>query len=314
MATSNSYDYTIDRDTLIRTAFENIGVAVEGEALDSEDITVAARALNMLIKAWTVHGLQVWKRKTYAIDPLVADKKFYDLGVNETNTVVVTGDGTTTVTVTHAYHGYATGDSIAIAGATDDTDINGTFTITVTDPSTYTYTALAAVDSGVETGATTATKVASLNIPRPERVLSVELVDSAGNETSLSPLTRDEYDSLSNKSTSGNPNSYHYERTLGAGRLYIWPTADSSAVTDYTISITYQAPIEDLDSSTDSLDFPQEWMEPLSINLAYKLSSKYGYPLQERYLLRKDAQDSLKQVLDYDIEDGSIFFQPAEYM
>ena len=106
MATSGSIDFTMTRDEIIRTAFESIGIAVQGEALDSADITIAARVLNMMIKAWTVHGLQVWKREVYDIDPLILDQKYYDLGTPEVKTVTVTGDGTTAVSVSHPYHGY----------------------------------------------------------------------------------------------------------------------------------------------------------------------------------------------------------------
>jgi hypothetical protein len=74
---------------------------------------------------------------------------------NTSSSVTAVGDGSTTVTITHTAHGYSTNDTVVILGATDDEDINGIFVITVTDVDTYTYTALAAVDSGTETGSVT---------------------------------------------------------------------------------------------------------------------------------------------------------------
>ena len=310
MSTSNSYDYTQDRDTIIRGAFEIVGVAVEGETLETQEITVANRVLNSMLKAWIVHGLQVWKRKTYTITPLVLSKQYYDLGTHETDSITVVGDGTTAVTVTHNQHGYSTGASVLIAGASDDTDINGTFTITVTDSNTYTYTALAVVDSGTETGSTTATLQSTEDSIRPERILEAERVGSDGTRVSLTELTRDEYESLPNLTTTGTPINYHYERRLGAGRFYIWPVADADSVTNNTIEIVYQSQIEDMDSSTDDLDMPQEWIEPVIYGLAYRLSQRYGMKGAERDRLFRDSEYFLKLAKDYDYEDGSIFFAP----
>lgn len=301
MATSNSYTYTIDRDTLIRTAYENIGIAVEGEPLDADYITVAARALNMLIKSWVVHGLQVWKRKTSTI-PLVAGNQWYDIGQHETNSVTLTGTGAV-ATATLPYHGYSTGASVTIAGATD-TNYNGTVTITVTSPSTFTYTS---TGSGADSG--TCTLQGGTDVPRPERILYVDLVDSSGNKTELSPITRTEYEELPNHTSSGTPNQYHYERRLGAGRLYVWPVADSTTATDYTLRVVYQAQIEDAGDSTDTLDFPAEWLDAISLGLSNRLAGKYGYPLQARYLLKKDATEALEAVINYDVEDGSMYIQ-----
>ena len=308
--TSNSYNYTIDRDTLIRSAFELCHVAVEGETLATNETTVAARTLNVMIKAWVAYGLQVWKRKEFTITPLVASQQFYDLGTPETNSITVTGDASTAVSVAHPYHGYKTGDSVKILGATGDTDINGTFTITVTNPSTYTYTALGAVDSGVEAGATTAQLQGFDDIPRPEKILDVSRIDSSGNAVGLTSLTRKEYDELPNATTTGTPTQYHYERTLGAGRLHLWPTADATAVTAYTLSVVYQARIEDVDSSTDLFDFPPEWLEALTYGLAKRLAPRYGVSLEERQLLNRDARDALDLAKEYDVEEGSIYLQP----
>jgi len=310
MSTSNSYNYTIDRDTLIRTSFETLGIAVEGEDLDAEDITVAARTLNMMIKSWVVHGLHVWKRKTYTITPLVLNQQYYDLGTHETNVITVTGDGTTAVSVAHPYHGYKTGDSITITGASDDTDINGTFTITVTDPSTYTYTALAAVDSGLETGSTVAVLQGYKDNPRPEKILDVSRVDSSGNETQITVISRDEYENLPNKTTAGTPVNCHYERNLGAGRLYVWPVASAQAVSDFTINITYQSQFEDMDSATDNFDFPPEWLEPISLGLAHRLAPKYGIKAGERDRLYRDMNEALDLALGHDNEEASVYFQP----
>lgn len=306
MATSNSYNYSIDRDTLIRSAFELVGVAIQGEDLNSDDITVAARALNLMIKAWVVHGLQVWKRRTYTIDPLVLNKQWYELGTNVLRPVTLTGSGTT-ATATLTNHGFSTGDTVTITGATD-TDFNVTDgSITVTDKDTFTYTGAGTLDAS-DSGS--CQKTGTDTIVRPERILDASRVNSDGDETSMTELTRDEYENLPNKTTAGEPINFHYERKTGAGRFYIWPVADSTSVSDYTIDLVYQIPIEDMDSATDDFDFPPEWLEPLAYGLAVRLAPRYGLNIGERRMLQIEADIALETVKDYDVEDGSIYFQP----
>lgn len=309
MATSNSYNYTQDRDTIIRGAFEIVGVAVEGETLQDDDIAVANRALNAMLKAWIVHGLQVWKRKTYTITPLVLSQQYYDLGTHYATSCTYSSDGATAVTVTQNSHGYSTGDSVTIASA-GDADANGTYTITVTDENIYTYTAGGTVTDSTDDGSTTATLQTAEKVLRPEKILEVERVGTDGTRVSMTQLTRQEYDDLPNVTTSGTPINYHYERRLGAGRFYIWPVADATSVSNDTIQIVYQSQIEDMDSSTDDLDMPQEWIEPTVYGLAYRLAQRYGMKGSERDRLRLDAEYMLKLAKDYDVEDGSIYFSP----
>ena len=309
MSTSNSYNYSEDRDTLIRGALEICGVLDRGETLGSADVTVCNRVLNQMLKAWVTHGLHAWKRKVHIISPLVLNQQYYDLGTNPTDSVTAVGDGTTTVAITHAFHGHLTGDSMLMAGATGDTDINGTFDITVTSPSAYTYTALAVVDSGTEAGSVTATLQGAQGIPRPERILECNRIND-GNRVEITELTNNEYRNLPNLTTAGTPIQYHYERKVGAGRFYIWNTANATSVSDDTIEIIYEAQIEDMDSSTDDLDLPQEWIEAVTHGLAYRISKRYGVERLERVIIRADAEEMLENAKNFDFENGSLYIQP----
>lgn len=52
MATSGTVTYTQNRNEIIRSAYELIGIAIDGEALNADDIDVAQAALNVMVKAW----------------------------------------------------------------------------------------------------------------------------------------------------------------------------------------------------------------------------------------------------------------------
>jgi len=304
MPLSNSTNYTIDRDTLIRSAYELIHVAVEGQAMQANEITVASRTLNMMLKAWTAFGLHIWKRKRHIINPLVLNQSQYLLGTPLATRVTLAGAGTT-ATATIVQHNLSTGESITIAGATD-VDYNGTFTITVTDENTFTYTAGGAVGA---TDAGTAVLASAGSIIRPERLSEVTRVDTSGNSVPMTELTRNEYEQLPTKTSAGIPIQFHYERTLGAGIFYVWPTADATAVTEYKLHIDYQAPIDDMNASNDSFDFPQEWYEAITLGLAERLGPRYGLPIDELRILKGDAFTALTLAKDYDVEEGSVYLQ-----
>ena len=233
MTTSGSVDFSMNRNEIILDAAEEIGIAIDGEALDPSVIGVATRVLNRMVKAWMAHGLQLWKR----------DSKV-----------------------------------ITLTAAT----------------STYTLGASGTVASSV----------------RPLRILECDRVDSSSSSVSITKLSLNEYEALPNKTTAGVPNSYFYDPTLTNGTLKLWPVPDATAAAEYTVSITYQAPIEDLDSAGDDVDFPVEWLEAIVYGLARRLARKYGslnvYELSD---LKKQAQESLDLALSWDVEDTSIYFE-----
>ena len=232
MATSGSVDFSLTRDELIRAAFEDIGVAIEGEDLQPEDIKVANIALNMMIKSWQAYGLNLWVRDRKSIT-LTASKNTYTLG--------------------------ASGDVV---------------------------------------------------MTRPLRILECTRQDSNGNIASLNRVSLEEWEILPNKDNEGVPVNYFYDPTLTNGALYLWLTPGAAEAAEYTIEIVYQAPLEDMDSSIDDFDFPQEWYEPIRLGLAYRLSSKYALSYRERLALRKDAAEALELAQSFDVEDASLYFQP----
>ena len=85
MALSGTTTYTQNRDQIIRSAYELIGIAVDGEALNADDINVAQNALNVMVKAWQAHGLNLWKRGSLSI-PLTANTTTYTVGSSGTVT------------------------------------------------------------------------------------------------------------------------------------------------------------------------------------------------------------------------------------
>ncbi|MFQ5500447.1 MAG: hypothetical protein ACE5FH_12330, partial [Candidatus Zixiibacteriota bacterium] len=60
MATSNSIDFKLNRDELIKEALRACGAISEYQAPSAEQIASGSRALNLIIKEWQADGLQLW--------------------------------------------------------------------------------------------------------------------------------------------------------------------------------------------------------------------------------------------------------------
>lgn len=137
--------------------------------------------------------------------------------------------------------------------------------------------------------------------PRPLEVSNVRL-SSSSQETPMMPLSREEYFALPDKTSQGIPTQYFYDPGRTTGTLYIWPT--SSNATD-EIKYNYQRTLEDMDNNTDEPDFPQEWFETITTNLATRLRSKYGRPYDPD--LDRRARELESELLAWGQENESIF-------
>lgn len=87
MSTSGSYDFTVNRNTLIKGALRLSGALAQGEEPTADQITEASEALNMMIKAWQADGMPLWAIKEYSMS-LTAGTASYNIGLGQTiNTV-----------------------------------------------------------------------------------------------------------------------------------------------------------------------------------------------------------------------------------
>ena len=314
MATSGSYDFTINRNQLIKEALEKIGV-VDPTATPSDAlIESTALKLNIMTKAWMARGLHLWRRIEATLF-LEASKQVYLLGpagdhcTAEINAVQasttgitamrVAGVSTDTTLEVDSTTGMTAGDYIGVV--CDDNTIHWTTIVTVTDSDTVTITtgldAAAAVDNAVYHYTS--------KIQRPLRIETVALRRN-GIDSELFPIADRDYQRLSTKGTTGSPSQFYYDAQRDtAGRLHVWlPT---STVND-TLYLIGHRPVQDFDAAEDNLDFPIEWARPLVYGLAYDIAPGHGIPLEERALLKIDRDEALADVDGWDIEDTSIYF------
>ena len=83
MATSNSYNYTKNRDQIITRALRIVGAIGQGETPTATAVTEAAEVLNDLVKEWEADGMQLWCIRDYILTP-TATINNYLVGVGYT--------------------------------------------------------------------------------------------------------------------------------------------------------------------------------------------------------------------------------------
>jgi len=149
----------------------------------------------------------------------------------------------------------------------------------------------------------------TVNTPKPLRVIQA-YNRKTSNSTDIPMLitTRDGYNRLGNKTSTGNPIQLFYEPLNSSGVLHVFPTPDATSASSNTVVLVYQRPFEDFDASTDTPDFPQEWLEPLKYLLATRLAGEYQIAMSIRQQLGMEATALKEAALSMGTEEGSFFF------
>src|SRR6056297_1406907 len=144
----------------------------------------------------------------------------------------------------------------------------------------------------------------TLDPVRPLAVLNANLKRD-GIETPMTRMTRDEYDEIPDKDSTGLPTTYYYDRQRESALFYVWPvlsTADGE-----TVEITYTREQEDIASPNDVVDVPGEVWEPVVYMLASRLMDVYG--VSDKPLVAQRAEALRIEAEAFDRE-GSVYFMP----
>jgi hypothetical protein len=154
---------------------------------------------------------------------------------------------------------------------------------------------------------------ATVNTPKPLKIYQAYRHNNTTNiDVPLQIVSRQEYEQLSGKTSSGPPNQVYYEPLLSTGTLYVYPAPDSSTATNEVITIVYQRPFEDFDAAGDEPDFPQEWYEVIKYGLAVRLAGEYGLERFSRKALKDEFEKLLELAQGFNQEEVSIYFSPDQ--
>ena len=130
----------------------------------------------------------------------------------------------------------------------------------------------------------------------------------------LQILSRNEYNILGSKSSTGLVNSVWYDPRVTTGELHVYLTPDSTVATNYTLYFVGQRPMTDIDASTDIPDFPSEWTQALIWGLADEVALEYGCHINVRQEIGMKADKYRTELEDWDVETSSTMFTPDQRM
>lgn len=309
MATSSSYDFSRNRDQLIKDAFVEAGILDPNDSLGSDEGEFGAVQLNRMIKWWQADGKRLWAvRKSYLF--LEKDTNTYSLGPSgdhwtesfiSTQIKTAASSSATSIDIDSST-GMTAADNILIE--LDDGTLHTTTISSVTDSDTVAIASgvadAAAVDNYVYTYTTKA--------QRPLRINSAVLHDkSADVDTQLFTISREEYWNRPTKSTDSRPAEYYFDPQLTNSKVSIFGEPDT--VQDYIIALC-DFPIDDMDAAANDFSFPQEWIEPLTYNLAYRLAVAYRAPQEKIAFLRSLANETKYVADSWDAEKAPLQMRP----
>jgi len=128
-------------------------------------------------------------------------------------------------------------------------------------------------------------------------------------DTPVMLVSKQEYNVLGSKFSTGTANTIFYDPRKLNGVLYVYLTPDLNAQTNIQLHIIAQLPLDDLNTALDIPDFPNEWMNCLVWNLADQLALEYGVPMNSRQEIGQRAAAYKTLLSDWDVEASSTFFQ-----
>ena len=302
-------DFNLTAQQIIEQAHWRTGAISDGDSVQAASLTTGLRVLNIIIKALQADGMNLWKRKDATLF-LEKGKASYLIGPTGDHCTLtsiettLTADEpiTETVLAVTSTTGMAGGDNIGVI--LDDGTFHWTTIVTVNSSTQVTITA--GLASAAESGNTLFTYTSKT--ARPLRVYEGRRINANATEIPLILESKSYYDLLTPKTSQGTIIQAYYDPQLTNGALYVWPTSDN--ITDRLILVV-SLPFDTLTALSANTDFPQEWLDYLIAELAYRISGNFATTTQERSWLRDEAIEARTRVSGFDTEQASVFIYPA---
>jgi hypothetical protein len=304
MAVTSTNTFSVTRNDIIDAALRILGVIGIGETPQVEDYTNCSQALNIMIKSWAKKGWPLWTVQDLVI-PMVEGVRVFPIGPTAGYVYEVTSTGGT---------GYTAGTWTAVGG-TAGTAASGTYTVegdvpaeftVVVAGTAYTTAPTSFTLSGAGTGATITGTIVGLTTNKPVRAFTAYIRDSNNNDTTLLPISKQEYDMQGYKFNESVPNQFYYDNQLANANLYVYALPQDSTSSIY---LAVERMFYDMTTGSDTFDFPQEWYQPLKWGLASQLAVEYGVDIQLVPYYDQKASAYLEEAFDFSVEEPSVYFR-----
>jgi hypothetical protein len=303
MAVTATNTFSVTRNDIIDAALRVLRVIGIGETPDPEDYTNCSQALNIMIKGWAKKGWPLWTVQDLVI-PMVEGVRVYPIGPTAGYVYEVSSTGGT---------GYTAGTWTAVGGTTG-TAASGTYTVVDGAPAVFTIlvagTAYTTAPtsytlSGAGTGATITGVIVGLTTNKPVRAFTAYIRDTNDNDTTLLPISKQEYDMQGYKFNESVPNQFYYDNQLANANLYVYAIPQDS---ESSIYLAVERMFYDMTTGTDTFDFPQEWYQPLKWGLAAEIAVEYDVDMQLIPYYEQKASFYLEEAFNFSVEEPSVYF------
>ena len=127
-------------------------------------------------------------------------------------------------------------------------------------------------------------------------------------DTTMTKISRSEYQALPNKFSQGQPTQYYVERNLSDVVINLYQTPDT---TDTQINYNYIGRIQDVGQYTNQPDAPFRFLPCMVSGLAFYLSQKKAPQMTQA--LKLYYEDELQRALTEDGQRASIHLTPQNY-
>lgn len=127
------------------------------------------------------------------------------------------------------------------------------------------------------------------------------------NDVPVRILTREEYQRLPNKTTSGPPYAVFVDRQRTSTTVTAYPVP-SAAEVGMTLRLTAKRQIEDPTAASQEIELPPEWLEAVTYNLGIRMAPRLNLPIDP--VIAAQAVD-LEQTLEGQDREGSVYMRPG---
>lgn len=146
---------------------------------------------------------------------------------------------------------------------------------------------------------------------KPLRAIQGYYLDSTGdNRRPIYPLSWDEWERLSNVTSTGTISQYFIDKQQANLVVNFWQIPDATEATG-TAHLLIPRQITNFVGLTDTMNFPQEWFMGLRWGLADELAVGQPEAITQRCEARAVAYRTMLE--DWDVEDTPTRFQPDLY-
>jgi hypothetical protein len=311
MATSSSTNFLQTRNEIISDALRLIGKLGVGDSLDANDADFCSSMLNKMIKAWQGQGIHLWREQegTLFLRDGVSE---YTLSSTSTDQA---GDNVVETTLSAAE---AVAQTVLSVTSTTGISVSDNVGIEL-DDGTRQWTTVSSVGASTITVADALTGAAASGntvfaytnqTGKPMQVTSARLRNADGTDIVLTILGRKEFMEIANKTTEGTPVQAYISFLATSAQVYLWPVPNDI---NERVKFSYVRAVQDFDSGSDDPDFPSEWLEALTFNLAIRIAPAYGIQIKSQNPDLYDlAVSSLLNMQLWNGEESSVRIVPND--